>query len=315
MVGWSLLHFVLVTTANSIAATIVDPDPESQTLTALLAHSLGAASLWVSFRQRWLSLYLTRVESALTAFALGDSSYIWRLTDDFERDTIIEHQLECDFVRQLEQERREIRYVSSFWEVDTCGHFVPVSPPVRHYLSLVDLTPIRQSECPPDAVLVQSPSSPEPTGSANYGRPHSDEIQLAQVQPTSPIGSVDFPSSPKSATDHLPASISPTETYIHDGECVLSTGSESPGSPLLCCPRLRRSRSPRNGCPVSGTLVQDSPSCSHQHIGEPTDCGGGDGRNQGRHWLYHQSNGLGGHCPHVRSCLHDTSTCMCRRLR
>ena len=266
--------------------------------------------MWVSLRQRWLGLYLSRAEFALTAFALGDPSYIWRLSDELDRDASIERQLECDFVCQLEQERREIRYVSTFWEVDTCGHFVPVSPPVRPYLSIVDLTPIRQSECPPDAVTVQSPVTPVSTGSANYGRPHSDDIQLAQVQPTSPIGSVDLPCSPRLR----PASISPTETFVQDGECDLSAGSESSGSPLLCCPRLRRSRSPRNGCPVAGTLVQDSSSCPHQRVAEPTGHGDGDGRNQSCNWRHHQDNGLSGHCHRVSSGHLDTSARMCRGL-
>ena len=108
MCSWSA-----AATAGTIAPTLVDQDLDSQTLSVLLVDSPGAASLWVSFKIRWLSQYLSRVDAALVAFALGDASYTWRLSDDIERDRIIEVQLENDYVCQLEQHRREIRHVST----------------------------------------------------------------------------------------------------------------------------------------------------------------------------------------------------------
>ena len=152
----------VVNTAESVALTVLDQDPATQSLTISvhLASSRGADCLWVSFHTQRLRQYLSRTEFALVSFVLGDPWHIYRFTEDFEHDYQIELQLEEDFPRQLEQEQREIRNFNDNWEVDSDGHFVPVSPPWRspsisprtrrwNLLDEAGLSVVRQAEeCP-----------------------------------------------------------------------------------------------------------------------------------------------------------------------
>ncbi|MDA8584392.1 hypothetical protein N9L68_09145, partial [bacterium] len=74
---------------------------------------------------------MTPVEYALVAFAVGDSAPLFVWTEHFERGYSIDRQLEEAFHRDLDQYRAELRWFADRWEIDSDGHWRPITSRTR----------------------------------------------------------------------------------------------------------------------------------------------------------------------------------------